>query len=401
MNRIYNLFIVLFKPLQILSTFICLGAFSSILLATAENSEEEQEERWYQVEIILFEQLRDDRGGDENYNFRHNDLYKTLNRSVELIPLHQSDTTDLQNENLDNRSDVIVTPLQPKNETFVVIPSTLLPFTIPSEDHLILTELKQKLARSRYYRPLLHTAWIQPGLEKEKAIAVHIHNLIENSQYSDVNYTMEMEVTSAEIGLQAEGRVESAEEKLTYFHKEFNNLQPANRKTTTLAQVDGTLTLYLSRYLHLQTDLYYRLKDDFSDKKPSYIERPQYSVTGDSGDDFKQLSALLLDDRNFKSLSNPFSIKESISEDTARYAKMDESRKIRSRELHYIDHPFFGLIVQINPVELPEPIPSLSPANTILIPITAGTSSSSRTDVITADSKESSPEVVTPEPLPR
>jgi len=36
------------------------------------------------------------------------------------------------------------------------------------------------------------------------------------------------------------------------------------------------------------------------------------------------------------------------------YMELKESRRMRSAELHYLDHPKFGVIVRIDPVELPE-----------------------------------------------
>jgi hypothetical protein len=43
-----------------------------------------------------------------------------------------------------------------------------------------------------------------------------------------------------------------------------------------------------------------------------------------------------------------------------RIVVMDEERKIRSKELHYIDHPLFGLVIQLTPYTPPaiEAIPT-------------------------------------------
>ncbi|MEH6650075.1 MAG: CsiV family protein [Motiliproteus sp.] len=46
------------------------------------------------------------------------------------------------------------------------------------------------------------------------------------------------------------------------------------------------------------------------------------------------------------------------SEPIARYltVKMDKPRRMRSRELHYLDHPVFGLLIRITPYRLPPPV---------------------------------------------
>ena len=42
------------------------------------------------------------------------------------------------------------------------------------------------------------------------------------------------------------------------------------------------------------------------------------------------------------------------------YALLDESRRMRSHELHYLDHPLFGLLVRIKPLPIPKRITELA-----------------------------------------
>ena len=39
---------------------------------------------------------------------------------------------------------------------------------------------------------------------------------------------------------------------------------------------------------------------------------------------------------------------------TVRFMHIAERRRLRSRELHYIDHPKIGIIVRIDPLPIPE-----------------------------------------------
>ena len=34
---------------------------------------------------------------------------------------------------------------------------------------------------------------------------------------------------------------------------------------------------------------------------------------------------------------------------------MDQSREMRSNEFHYLDHPALGIVIQVEPYELPAP----------------------------------------------
>lgn len=77
-------------------------------------------------------------------------------------------------------------------------------------------------------------------------------------------------------------------------------------------EIDGTVKIVLGRYLHVYTDLAYR--------------RP-INISVDSEE-------------------NPLG-REQILADFA----IKSHRKMRSKELHYIDHPLLGILIEIRPVE--------------------------------------------------
>lgn len=79
-----------------------------------------------------------------------------------------------------------------------------------------------------------------------------------------------------------------------------------------LYEVDGTVTLSLARFLHLQTDLLYR-------------RATQETLPGDH--------VWTLEGGQFAE------------------SYISERRRMRSREVHYLDHPMMGIIVEITPIE--------------------------------------------------
>ena len=81
---------------------------------------------------------------------------------------------------------------------------------------------------------------------------------------------------------------------------------------------DGILRLRKSRYLHVDVDFAYF---------PESMEQP---IQG---------SAAGTDDNQLPS---------------ADYVRLTQSRRIRAEELHYFDHPLFGLIVQVSRIEINE-----------------------------------------------
>lgn len=100
--------------------------------------------------------------------------------------------------------------------------------------------------------------------------------------------------------------------------------------------ISGSVTVYLSRYLHAQTDLVVQYS------KPSALAQlsdSAYSATAPSPSLFvpNQTPAM----HNTSTLT--------------RAARVMLSRRMRSNELHYLDHPMLGLVVRIIPAQSPVP----------------------------------------------
>ena len=81
----------------------------------------------------------------------------------------------------------------------------------------------------------------------------------------------------------------------------------------SLKQVDGTIKLFVGRYLHVHTDLIYR---------QAAVLREENTENG-----LVKESNVLID------------------------YKVHNNRKMRSAELHYLDHPMLGILVEITPLE--------------------------------------------------
>jgi len=80
------------------------------------------------------------------------------------------------------------------------------------------------------------------------------------------------------------------------------------------SNVQGTIKLILGRYLHIHTDLLYnRLNEEYQPASPTLNSK----------------------------VFNQFQIKS--------------QRRMRSNELHYIDHPLLGILVLVTPIKQPEP----------------------------------------------
>jgi hypothetical protein len=90
--------------------------------------------------------------------------------------------------------------------------------------------------------------------------------------------------------------------------------------------IDGSVTLIRERYLHLDVDL--------TLKPAGSVAPAQYADGADSRPAFR----------------------------------LQEKRRMRSRELHYFDHPRFGMIARVTPYDAPEEEPEPEPADTTAEP---------------------------------
>lgn len=108
-------------------------------------------------------------------------------------------------------------------------------------------------------------------------------------------------------------------------HKRWNqsaearSTSPLMRISTEAGDLDGTVVFYLSRFLHLDVKLL--LKDMNSEDRIPGAEEHNAVANADKTATQNMLMAY----------------------------RIDESRRIRSNEINYFDHPKFGVLVQITP----------------------------------------------------
>lgn len=139
------------------------------------------------------------------------------------------------------------------------------------------------------YRVLYHRSWRQPGMVKEKAISVKIQREIPR---------LSLPVSSTENDVTTDSDI-----------LEYNKI--INERLPKINNLQGLIKITLSRYLHIQTDIQYTryiVEDDSENSGASFAKiKPQVY-------------------------------------------QLKQTRKMRSKELHYLDNPRLGLLVYITPV---------------------------------------------------
>lgn len=166
---------------------------------------------------------------------------------------------------------------------------------IPAENFRLSKQV-EKLTASNRFKVIYHSAWIQPGLDKENAEFIHIQS-IEND-------------TSTLPVIDAFGNIYNNNAANGY-----NSLiiQPGDNTAVKAPLLDGVVKVELGRYLHIYFDLKYQRN-----------LAPEQGVIDSS--------------KNYKDI---------------KFYPVQTHRRMRSKEIHYIDHPLIGILVLATPFELP------------------------------------------------
>lgn len=165
-----------------------------------------------------------------------------------------------------------------------------LTFKLLPAKSLQLTEQATKIDKSESRRVLLHTAWRQPGMASDNAMTVYFKQ--------DVPGTP---VSIEELGGGASDTTSAPSVPFI---------------TPEAGELEGMIKVVLSRYLHVSADIVFR---------PTFEDGPK----------------------------DVFSIEELEGEvlQPVVYRHNQTRRRIRSRELHYLDDPVLGLLILITPYE--------------------------------------------------
>lgn len=162
-------------------------------------------------------------------------------------------------------------------------------FRLTASNKLQLLEEAKLLTESKNYRILLHTGWRQPGMDVDSALPVHINQsfLVDEA-----------------------ARTQSATTPVT-----LAAVNPAQTRSV----LNGYIKVILSRYLHMDVKLAYTTKIPLSTETV--------------------IPAKQLDDAEGIPLALPKPV----------VYFLDETRKMRSKEVHYIDSPVLGVVVLATP----------------------------------------------------
>ena len=281
-----------FRPLLTVISILSLTGLSTAAIAN-------EDIRWYDTEIIVFENISVPRSNNTHWEVQawvpESERGVWLSEDAPAFGLEQLD----DEAELPAQNDI---PLEPR----------LLP-----ESELQLLSEAATIRQSSRYKLLVHTAWRQAGMARADAIPVRIRVGDPSPVYigtggsddSGILSTAPNDVSSTKPAAEIESGLPDAtllpdiaalpalENFLPAYTYPYNT-GFAEHEEAFVYPLDGTITVALGRYLHVYTDL---------------------ALT-------RQSPAL----QSFV---------------------MQSHRRMRSRRLHYIDHPHLGILVIITPFE--------------------------------------------------
>jgi len=162
-----------------------------------------------------------------------------------------------------------------------------------------LAEDAKLLEANEQYRILLHTAWRQPGMTAQTTLPIRLHK-----EFIVTQKTQESAVSAGDSDPEVPA----------------SNLSDPNIIITkSKAILDGYLKIVLSRYLHANYDLVYKTGLPLSGEAKT--------VTVNSEEDAER-----------ENLGKPI-------EPLIVSYQLQQTRKMRSKEVHYIDNPAIGIIM--------------------------------------------------------
>jgi len=180
------------------------------------------------------------------------------------------------------------------DETALEIPNKHLP-----EDLNVVTQRSsrmdgvwRRLRSSQGYRPLIYKSWVQNRVDFYPPMRVHNERIIDNQLLPPTN------ILVADL---------AAEDPLAAYR-------------STFYQLDGSVQLRRSRFLHLFLDLEYRDEGSGELAEAEFINDPQNQ----------------LEDVRFDQRHGVF--------------KLEENRQIRTGSLQYFDAPHFGALVLVTAI---------------------------------------------------
>jgi len=324
-------------------SWLIIALFTPVI-ALAGNKDE-NDIPWYQVEVIIFANQNQQGITSETWPDPPEitaTKFHELTRPEDALLLGTANT-----------GGTIKTGNKPPNTSAGTTSKMPTPFELIPASELQLTPLAKKIASSSKYKPLLHIGWRQPTLHPDDSIPVFVYLGVDQPMTQDSLNRKEKGASSA-MQQNTGSRFSSVPvEAFNYDSSQYGQLMspsPVDLQTgPQLSALYGTLRLSVSRYLHLEANLNYRIPVIKEELVPVNMENAVVGSGLQQNTAFtEQGDAAEMRMQTRKTLQN---------------FNMFETRRMRSKEIHYFDNPLIGIIARVIPYEITVSEPDFDPAS--------------------------------------
>ena len=206
----------------------------------------------------------------------------------------------------------------------------LVPF---DETRFRLSEQLQALIDSKNYQPLIHLAWQQPVEQRGQSRAIHIASELRIEKPLSLN---EEDITESEENTDTTIIIPAPETPLLTAEPLTDELNEEEEPIdNTIPVLEGFVDISVGRYLHLNVDLLFHREITETLPPPEVLE-------DETETEFNTFQATPLIEELPTTITR------------VKAFHIQNRRRMRSTEIHYLDHPLIGVIALFTPVEIVE-----------------------------------------------
>lgn len=212
------------------------------------------------------------------------------------------------------------------------------------------------LEKSSRYEILAYHSWQQEGLDKNQAVNVRIQGgktyRKTSAPFIAAGFSSSAPATEqqpAETGTLFEPVLDENGSVVSYVIPQYAPVTGAGNAGEMIHELDGNIKIVLSRFLHIYTDLLLlepvNLRPERSDDYKDDNLKTDTDLVQETQDSFDAMETVTPAAYRLSPAPND-------SEFTTLHGfNIQSHRRMRSDELHHLDHPLVGIIVKVSPSE--------------------------------------------------
>jgi len=279
--------------------------------------------RWFDVEILVFKRNLDVQKNTEQLD--ENDVYIKQRERLEVIKAKAVTNCAIDQPCIHQKNPVQLTDNEMVQGGH----------RIKRLNSLRLKTQLSRLNNHQLFTPLLHTTWRMPIQSKQNALPIH---LFAGQNYALDLYKDEIAKNASTTAISTQQVTQVDNQIVSESDHQLDALTALEKhdKIQDLYEIDGNFLIYVGHYLHIDSQLIVRTKTQKPVSSTKPVSQNIKPVSLDEADDAVQVVDL-----------KPIEQTKVKTETVITETLFDQNKRLKSGEIHYFDHPLFGIIVQV------------------------------------------------------